>query len=319
MPKTKINPETLKRFRERANLSQEGLAQKSGVSKKTIARIETGRSSANTNTVRRVAEALGVTPRQLAENPQDAEKDAELMRYFGFSTRKITFGDHTNLASQMVESHYGISEEVQILLAPLFVALLAEGSFAWRKQRLDEADRAVAMLLGVARDHLSFAGATSRVENGLEQERQSIAKRDVFGTDTTNYSVSMGHDPEERNPFTAYLKFLAKQSGSSVIGFDSEDRWLTYDLASSLPGYSILSGELERLTDGDRLAVIALGRRHVRVQDIPEHLLGDDATRERVSWLAEMVPQAEKDEHEKWLAELKLESDAEKSGTQRVY
>ena len=35
------------------------------------------------------------------------------------------------------------------------------------------------------------------------------------------------------------------------------------------------------------LAEIALGRRHVRIRDIPEHLLDDGATSERIAWLAE--------------------------------
>lgn len=307
MTKTKLDPETLRAYRHRANLSQEGLAQISRVSKKTIARIETGKSSANTTTVRRLAEALNVTPGQLAENPRDVEKDAQLMRYFGFSTRKITIGDYTNLALQMVERHYGISEEVQILMAPLFAALLAEGSLAWRKQKVDKVDNAVATLADVAKGHLSFAGEASQVESGLEQERQSIANRDIFGTDTTGHAAGTGH--EERNPFSDYLKHLVNQSGSNVIGFDSEDHWQTFDLTQSLPGYSILAGELDRLTCGDMLAEIALGRRHVRIRDIPEHLLDDGATSERIAWLVEKVPQAEKDEHEKWLAEIEQDSD----------
>jgi len=55
----------LRRLREEAVLSQEQLAKVSGVSKPTIVRIELGRSVARVSTIRKLAIALGVQPREL--------------------------------------------------------------------------------------------------------------------------------------------------------------------------------------------------------------------------------------------------------------
>ena len=61
----------LRLARVRAALTQEELAQASGVGRATIARLETG-SRAGMATLRRLAQALGVPPRVLVDAP-DAE------------------------------------------------------------------------------------------------------------------------------------------------------------------------------------------------------------------------------------------------------
>ena len=55
----------LKQHRERLLLTQVELAQRSGVAEVTINRIENGRHSARFSTVRKLAEALDVTPGDL--------------------------------------------------------------------------------------------------------------------------------------------------------------------------------------------------------------------------------------------------------------
>jgi transcriptional regulator with XRE-family HTH domain len=55
----------LKDLRERAALSQEDLAEKSGVSRATIADLEAHKRPARPSTRRKLAEALGVPPHEL--------------------------------------------------------------------------------------------------------------------------------------------------------------------------------------------------------------------------------------------------------------
>ncbi len=43
---------------------------------------------------------------------------------------------------------------------------------------------------------------------------------------------------------------------------------------------------------------MALHRGHVRIADIPEHLLGDDVSEERRAWLSSKIPHAEIEEFE---------------------
>jgi len=58
----------LRELRERAALSQEDLAVKSGVSRATIARLEAGIRPARPSTRRKLAGALGVKPDELTNS-----------------------------------------------------------------------------------------------------------------------------------------------------------------------------------------------------------------------------------------------------------
>lgn len=60
----------LRRLRERALLTQEQLAQRAGVAKSTVNRLEQGKQEAQISTVRRLAEALGATAAELIGDEQ---------------------------------------------------------------------------------------------------------------------------------------------------------------------------------------------------------------------------------------------------------
>lgn len=65
----------LRQARERALLTQEQLAQRAGVAKSTVNRIEQGLQEARISTVRRLAEALGVTAAELTADERPAPKE----------------------------------------------------------------------------------------------------------------------------------------------------------------------------------------------------------------------------------------------------
>ena len=76
----------LRSFRRRAVMSQEALAEKSGVARDTISKLETGRRRAYPSTIRKLAAGLDVEPRMLlggveyleeepAESPPEKQKD----------------------------------------------------------------------------------------------------------------------------------------------------------------------------------------------------------------------------------------------------
>jgi transcriptional regulator with XRE-family HTH domain len=56
----------LRELRNRASLSQEELAEKSGVSRATIAELELGKRKPQPKTRRKIAQALGVEPHELS-------------------------------------------------------------------------------------------------------------------------------------------------------------------------------------------------------------------------------------------------------------
>ena len=62
----------LRQLRREHAWSQRDLARKSGVSQDAITRLETGQREAQPRTVRRLATALGVDPRQLMKRNSDA-------------------------------------------------------------------------------------------------------------------------------------------------------------------------------------------------------------------------------------------------------
>jgi transcriptional regulator with XRE-family HTH domain len=57
----------LKELREHAALSQMDLAERSGVSRATIAGLETGERPARPSTRRKIADALGIEPHELTK------------------------------------------------------------------------------------------------------------------------------------------------------------------------------------------------------------------------------------------------------------
>jgi transcriptional regulator with XRE-family HTH domain len=60
-----VNVERLKELRRERVLSLRELEEKSGVSYNTIWRIEDGRQGAHPRTIRKLADALGVEPKEL--------------------------------------------------------------------------------------------------------------------------------------------------------------------------------------------------------------------------------------------------------------
>ena len=65
-----LKPRRLRELRERASFSQMELAERSGVSRATIADLELGKRGARPKTRRKLARALGVEPWELVSDDQ---------------------------------------------------------------------------------------------------------------------------------------------------------------------------------------------------------------------------------------------------------
>ena len=72
--------DNLRRIRLEHFLSQAELARRSGVHALTITRLESGKTSPSTRTVRALADALGVSPGELATPTEVAEADLQQRR-----------------------------------------------------------------------------------------------------------------------------------------------------------------------------------------------------------------------------------------------
>ncbi|MCY4148466.1 MAG: helix-turn-helix transcriptional regulator [Gammaproteobacteria bacterium] len=318
-----INPKTLKFLRTKANLSQQDLAEVSGVSKKTIARIEGGKPSANKTTTNRLAKALQVSDQELATLPHEKDGSEQLLNAVGYS-RVSPYIIHNNakLAMQMVEKCYGIPIPLQLGLAPLMAALLAEGSLSWRRQKLAMAKEAVDALDEADYGHCGFCLGAGRADKMAFVERESIEQRDIFGEKVLEEASEDGLNPEWVNPFVEYLchlaKELAKQSDGDLIKVvpgakrddqaDPDGKWLANSIHCPLSGiyFSIDESELGRLAGDSEWASRALHWGCVKVADIPKEFLGDDAKEERMKWLESQIPESRRAEYEAFRDDLRI-------------
>ena len=65
-----LDTRELRRLRRLAALSQQELAQRAGTTQETISRLERGHHHARGSTLRRLAEALAVEPRELMKGEE---------------------------------------------------------------------------------------------------------------------------------------------------------------------------------------------------------------------------------------------------------
>lgn len=171
-----INPDTLKKLR--GDLSQEDLAEKAGVSRKTISQIENGHRDPDKIrivTVKRLAKALSTTPEELAADPNKDSVSEASMRRWGYRKINTYLHGDTALSLALVEQRYGISAKRQLDMAPLFIALLAEMSLRDRRQKLEDLSNAFEEYSANLPVHISHGEvARSDFDNAYHDENRRI-------------------------------------------------------------------------------------------------------------------------------------------------
>jgi transcriptional regulator with XRE-family HTH domain len=300
---TAIHPNALKSFRDRKRWTQEQLSEatkgKNQVSLPTIKRIESrkdGTYPANNRVAEGLAKALGVTVDDLSKPPTDeAEREASL-RKFGYRTLRTEIDEETAMAFNMVQHIYRIPIHSQVVMAPLFAALLAEGSLAWRRGRVAEIEDATERLTSLGGGHLSFVVAAYQAFEGAAAERKSIEKRDLFGEHVGRDAYDFGFDPSEENPFADFLDHFAKQVDAKTVSFERVvGGWKT---SEGMPEYRIGEDIISELTGDDPDAKYALLRGHVKLKEAAA-LLGDGNEADRIAKIVSKIPGEELEELKK--------------------
>ena len=281
----RIHPETLKRLRKAQGWSQQELADKAKIEKKTIGRLESANGGeARESTARLLATALKLgNPRILAQGPEAEAVREEVSRInfdSGGSGPRVHLDSETALAYDLVEEHYGVDMHRLIEEAPTLFTLLAEASLAERRRRVGEAKAALEEFNRALPGHLADSAWA------YKDEEESIERRDLFRhPGDLEWDDPRWEDYRENgNPFANFLKRLANDIEAGNGALDPADVGFDPDMVCR--GY-LFPERRARLTGGSRRAEWALSHGYARLGQIPKRLRGDgeEITRERVNWL----------------------------------
>ena len=283
----KIDPDRLSILRKKKGFTRPQLAERSGISERTIQRleIEPERSEkTQEHTLNSLAKALGVK-----EGPGVLTGELPLPE---FDKAPIDNPDRVQIGAQitpkvrliynLIKRRYGVSTTEIINMAPLFFVLLAEKSFAWRRDKLQVMYEAIDHLRQIESEfEHGIVDGLIWTEDGLEAEAHSIDENDLFGKELYDFSGDMPFDPSTNNPFASYLRKLADDLAiPDVVSVEPDD--LSFGSPLKFPAYDVCPKELDSYEDIVRLCLIA-GR--VRLLDMPEELVAEDAQEERKKWL----------------------------------
>ncbi|MCY4361179.1 MAG: helix-turn-helix transcriptional regulator [Gammaproteobacteria bacterium] len=288
-----IIPERLHKLRIRRGLSQPLLAKKSRISVRQLQRIEKSSEpgkSVRETTLSKLAENLDVKTEVLtgeAPLPDDSNKVSQR------ETERVQIGAliqaESRLAYDLVKIRYGIKATEIINIAPLFFVLLAEGSLAWRREKLRELNEAIERMKEIGRigdnsiGHLSYSDCALVADNALSFEKKSIDKADLFGEHLPGEAYDFGYDPSTGNPFADYLRWFADElDNPGIVKITSGELKLGLE---GFPDYEICGERLDKISGDSQKARQALKNGTVRLADIPEELVAEDVRTERVKWL----------------------------------
>ncbi len=294
----KIDHECLRRLRKSKPLSIQRLADMAGINARTVQRLEKEPDKCKTtreDTVLRLAKALDVEPGVLtgeldmpdADRVPDTEPDPVRIG--------AQIAPKARLAYDLIKRRYGVTATDVITMAPLLFTLLAEGSLAWRREKLKEAREAIRQLEqigGYWRGGLD-TGLHEAVYHGVDREEESIRRADLFGKrlldDPDGTLVDRNFfDLSEENPFADYLHILAADLDipESVTVDDGE---LDFRVEFRFPYYGICDEELDRITNASPVGRAALEMGFLRLSEVPEELMEEAKHEERQKWLEDRM------------------------------
>ena len=300
----RIDPNRLRDLRKKQKLSLVKLAEKTkrvnppGITEKTIQRLEAPsqqNATVREHTIESLAKALSVEPGVLTGDLPLPESDDTLTDNLNRVQIGAQIAPKTRLAYDLIKRRYGVNATEIINMAPLFFTLLAEGSLAWRRKKLKEVEDMLARLDEI-RDtggawSAEFSQAAVLAEWGSERDEDSIASADIFGVDLLEGGVSNipAFEPVEINPFADYLRnFAGELAVPDVVDVDKGD--LNFRSQYKFPDYEVGRKELDHISNGSSKARRTLETGHVRLSEIPEELMGEDAGERRVKWLEDKLP-----------------------------
>ncbi len=295
----KIDPERLRTLREQRGLTRLKLAERSKISDRTIQRLENEpqrSQKSQVHTLNGLARALSVDTGVLTGDLPLPESD----KTHADNPDRVQIGAQiapkTRLAYDLIKRRYGVNATEIINMAPLFFVLLAEGSLAQRREKLKEVEDMLVRLDEIRATggtwSAEFSQAAVLAEWGSDGDKASIASADIFGEDlldTDGYAFEPAFESIKINPFVLYLRNLAGELAiPDVVDVDKGD--LNFRSQYKFPYYDICREELDYISNGSSKARRTLETGHVRLSEIPEELMAEDAGEKRAKWLEDKLP-----------------------------
>ncbi len=260
-----INPKALRVLREKKSLTLDELAVKSKVDRGTISKIETGkRTNPRPSTLRKLAKALGVEPDELTGSDIDEIERSPLSPK---SQMNIRMANDARNALHLTAARYGVRPNHILHLAPLLFRWAAEMSLKHRMERVIEIEANLDALSGAAApNHLSGVLTDHwRGSDILDEERRSIANRDLFGEQISDNSVRVGYEESEQNPMAQFLKSISASLGDDVDFEHWSPHW-------SQPGYTLGKTEALELVGGDEQAAQKIVDGYAPLHELPKEV-----------------------------------------------
>ena len=207
---------------------------------------------------------------------------------------------------------------IQLLnLAPLFFALLAEGSLAWRRAELVKAREAISQLSEFGgRSRCGFAAPVRHAQEETDVEEQAIARGDLFVDPLEPDCEEQPLEEWFTSPFADYLCKLADDLGKpELVDLDPASHGRV-SARLSMPAYRIYSEDLTKVAPLESDAMYALHSGDAGLADIPDEVMASDAGG-RQRWLEDRLTPASRewlDRREQIASKLRLLVDAESEG-----
>lgn len=280
-----IRPELLRELRHRQGLRLHTLAERAGISKDSVWRIENGMQPGNReDTQRRLARALGVEPGVLT-GEQALPELVETPR--GRWTLEISQAARN--AAILAARRYRVAEALIVELAPLLFVLAAEESLGRRRGVLAELEAAMARAAraGEALPHLAGIGTPAAPDHAaVAAEERSISARDLFAADLDADVLADlgggGGDAAVDNPFAV---FLAERARRATMG--AADVAYVGGITPSGATTTLCGEEAMELAGGDRVLAETILEGLIPLAEMPRALWQDKAG--RLDWLRSYI------------------------------
>jgi transcriptional regulator with XRE-family HTH domain len=200
-----VNPEAVRYYREKLGMTQEDLAEKSKLGRKTIQRYESkgDRQTPNATSLNKLTEALQVRQEDLMKPPSTED----IKRLLNRVELKTDIAGPARTALTVMQLHYGLLEEAILDLAPLAFLILAEKSLQERNAALNETKQEIeAVTENVHQRHPYMRDTYFSDKDWIATERKSLDDREV-------YEQYIDDEQREMSPFVDFLEKELKALG----------------------------------------------------------------------------------------------------------